>query len=78
MPVSEDEFRNPRFIKYQDRYPLSYNKKAKFTDTIVNPKVYQGRANGGGWKPPGYNPNHNSATPETVNLTTENPTFKSY
>lgn len=81
MPISEDEFRTPKFSRLKDRYPLSYDKKARFTDTIVNPKVYHGRSNstdGTGWKQPGYNPNHNSVTVERVNLNAENPTFKKY
>ncbi len=81
MPVSENEYREPRFIKYKERYPMTYDKNARYTDTIVNSKVNQARANsidGSGWKQPGYNPNHNSTTTEKINLTTENPTFKPY
>ncbi len=81
MPISEDAYRTPKFFKHSDRYPLSDNKKDKFTGTVVNPKVTQGRANsedGSGWRQPGYNPSHNSTTPERINLTTENLTLKKY
>lgn len=81
MPVSEDEYREPRFIKIPDRYPMTYDKTARYTDTVVNPKLFQGRANstdGSGWKPPGYNPRHQSTTVERVNLTIDSPTFKPY
>lgn len=81
MPISESELREPKFIKYQDRYPLSYDKNARYTDTIVSPRVFVGRSNsvdGTGWKQPGYNPSHNSTTIERVNLISENPSFKKY
>jgi len=81
MPISEDAFRKPTFTKYKERYPLSYDKNQRYTDTIVNPMVNQIRANssdGSGWRQPGYNPNHNSTRTETVTLTTESPQFKPY
>jgi len=81
MPISEDEYRVPKFARFSERYPLGEDKKAKFTDTVVNPKVFQGRSNsvdGTGWKQPGYNPNHNSVTVERVNLSSDNQTFKKY
>lgn len=81
MPISEDEFRIPKFSSFSERYPLSANKKDKFTSTMVNPKVLQSRSNsndGSGWKQPGYNPSHNSTTTEHVNLTAESPTFRKY
>lgn len=81
MPVSENEYREPQFIKYQERYPISYDKNVRYTDTVVSPSVFQGRSNsvdGSGWKPPGYNKNHNSTKTERVNLTTDSPSFKPY
>lgn len=79
MPISENEYREPKFIKMLGRYPMTYDKKAMFTDTIVNPRVYVGRSVGGaGWKAPGYNPNHNSTTTERVALTNDSPSFKPY
>lgn len=81
MPVSENEYREPRFIKYQERYPISYDKNERYTATLTNARVPAARANsvdGSGWKQPGYNPNHNSTTIERVNLTTDSPTFRPY
>lgn len=81
MPVSENEYREPRFIKYQERYPITYDKNARYIDTIVNPRIFQGRSSSisrGEWKQPGYNPNHNSTTLERVSLTTDSPTLKPY
>lgn len=81
MPVSESDYREPQFIKYQERYPMTYDKNARYTDTVVNPRLPAGRSNsidGTGWKVPGYNKNHNSTTVERVNLTTDSPTFRPY
>ncbi len=81
MPISEGEFREPTLTRYQERYPMSYNKNDRYTDTVVNPKILQARSNsvdGSGWKIPGYSPSHNSISVESVNLTTDSPTFKPY
>jgi len=81
MPISESEFREPQLTRYQERYPMSYDKNERYTATVVNPKILQARSNsvdGSGWKTPGYNPNHNSTTIERVNLTTEAPSFRPY
>jgi hypothetical protein len=81
MPISENEYRTPRFIRYQERYPISYDKNERYTATLTNARVYAGRANsedGSGWKPPGYNPNHNSTTIERVNLIKDSPSFRPY
>lgn len=81
MAISESELREPNFVKIRTRYPMTYDKKARYTDTMVNPRVAVGRSvsvDGTGWKVPGYNPNHNSTKIEKVNLTSESPSFKSY
>jgi len=81
MPISESAFSKPTFTKYKERYPLSYDKKQRYTDTMVNPIGNQARSNssdGSGWKQPGYNVNHNSTRTETVNLTSESPQYKAY
>ncbi len=81
MPISENEYRLPTLIKYQERYPMTYDKNARYTDTVVNPKIPQSRANsidGSGWKQAGYNPNSNSTTIENINLTTDSPTLRPY
>ena len=81
MPISENEYREPKLVKYQERYPISYDKNDRYISTVVNPKILQSRANsvdGSGWKQPGYNPSNNSVTTEKINLMTENPTLKPY
>ena len=81
MPITEDEYREPRLARYQERYPMSYDKNDRFTGTIVNPKVFVGRSvsiDGTGWKQPGYNPNHNSTSIEKINITTDNITLRPY
>jgi hypothetical protein len=81
MPISESEFREPKLTKYKERYPMSYDKNQRYTDTIVNPMVDQARSNsvdGSGWKSPGYNPSHNSTRLERVNLTVSDPSYKPY
>jgi len=79
MPISENEYREPKFIKFRERYPMTYDKNARFTDTVVNPRVFVGRSVGGAtWKTPGYNPKHNSTTTERVSLTNDGASFKPY
>ena len=81
MPISESEYREPQFSKYQERYPMSYSKTDRFLDTIVNPKCFEGRSNSIGalgWKQQGYNPKHNSITIEKINITNDNITLKPY
>lgn len=81
MPISESAFREPSLSKYKERYPMSYDKNQRYTDTIVNPKIDVARSNsidGSGWKQPGYNPNHNSTKVERLNITTDSPSLKPY
>ncbi len=81
MPISIDEYRVPKFIRFKNRYPLIENGKSRFTDTIVNPRVYEGRSARAlevGWKLPGYNPNHNSTSVERINLKNDSISLKPY
>jgi len=81
MPISDDAFREPMLSKYLERYPMTYDKKERYTATIVNPKIDQARSNsidGSGWKQPGYNPTHNSTSVEKINLTTDSPQIRKY
>lgn len=79
MPISENEYREPRFVKYRERYPMTYSKTDRYIDTIVNPRVNIARSVGGAsWKMPGYNPRHNSTTTERISLTNDSPTLKPY
>lgn len=79
MPLSESDFRIPYFIKIRERYPMSYDKRAKYNTT--NPRLNVERHGGvrdTGWKQAGYNPNHNSTRVERINLFTEGITLKPY
>lgn len=81
MPISISEFATPQLTRYQERYPLSYNKDDKFNE--VNPMLHAGRHQGtegreGGWKMPGYNPNHNSTRTETIRVRSEGITIRPY
>ena len=79
MPIPIDEYKEPSWIRYQMRYPLSYNKVDRFN--TINPKHCMARYNGDpetGWKQAGYNPNHNSTRVEKINLTVDQVTLKPY
>lgn len=66
--------RNPRWVKFRERYPFSYNKKDKYYKFETNPRGYRE----GAFKQAGYNVNNNSIRVERINLKTENYTLKPY
>lgn len=81
MPIPISDFATPSWIRYQERYPLSYNKDDRFNE--VNPMTTPARSMGnagpyGGWKYPGYNPNHNSTRCETIKIRSDNLTLRPY
>lgn len=81
MPISIEEYSQPKFIKLRDRYPMSYDKEDRFNE--VFPLNFAGRYPGdegreGGWKQAGYNPNHQSTTIEKIRVRTDNITLKPY
>ena len=81
MPISIEEFSMPEWIKYQERYPLSYDKEDRFNE--INPRHFAGRYQGtegreGGWKQAGYNPNHNSTRVERIRVRSDDITLKPY
>jgi hypothetical protein len=79
MPLSENDYREPYWIKLRDRYPMSYDKKDRYN--TINPRNEMARYNGDrdtGWKQAGYNPNHQSTRVERINLYSENITLKPY
>ena len=81
MPISEEEFRNPSWIKFRERYPMSYDKQDKFNE--INPRHNAQRYQGdvgrdGGWKYAGYNPNHQTTRTETFNIRTDDIQLKPY
>lgn len=81
MPISIDEYATPSFIKYEERYPLSYDKEDRFNE--VNPLHTAARYPGtegreGGWKQPGYNPNHQTTTIEKIRVRSDDITIRPY
>jgi hypothetical protein len=81
MPISEDEFREPKWIKLRERYPMSYDSTDRFNE--VNPRHPANRYPGdegreGGWKQAGYNPNHNSITIERIQVRSDSIQLKPY
>lgn len=81
MPISIDEYAVPKFIRLQDRYPMSYNKEDRYNE--INPRHFVGRYQGdegreGGWKQPGYNPNHQSTRVEKIRVRSDDITVKPY
>ena len=81
MPISISDFATPKWVKLNDRYPLSYNKEDRFNET--NPMLNANRHMGnvgrdGGWKLPGYNLNHNSTRTEVIRVRSDSITIKPY
>ena len=81
MPISEDEFVEPSWVKLKERYPMSYDAVDKYNET--NPRLDIARHPGdegreGGWKQAGYNPNHNSTTLERITIRADNIQLKPY
>lgn len=81
MPISMEEFSVPKWIRHQERYPLSYDKEDRFNE--VNPRHPANRYQGdegreGGWKQAGYNPNHQSTRVEQIRVRSDDITLKPY
>ena len=81
MPIDIEEYSQPKWIKYQERYPLSYDKEDRFNE--VNPMHCAARYQGtegreGGWKQAGYNPNHQSTQVENIRVRSDDITLKPY
>ena len=74
MPISIEEFREPKLVRYQTRYPISTNSKDRFMNFADYPRSYRGE--GGTFPQAGYNPHHQSTSVEKVNLETDNLVFK--
>lgn len=81
MPISINEYATPKFIRLQDRYPMSYNKEDRFNEICPRHAVGRYRGNEGregGWKQPGYNPHHQSTRTETIRVRSDDITVKPY
>lgn len=81
MTISLDEIRNPRWVKIPNRYPMSYEKQDRFNEIFPqghNERFLGNEGREGGWKFPGYNPNHQSTRMEKFNLRSDNVVIKPY
>lgn len=80
MPIDISEFANPKFIKYQERYPMSYSKLDRYNEVCPRDHStrYQGSDNTSGWKFAGYNPNHQSTRIEKFRIRNDDVTLKPY
>lgn len=76
MPLSIEDFREPKFIRWQEKKPFGENVKDKFYATSDRPRSY--RSEDGAFPQPGYNPNANQVTPRKVNINTDNLTLPPY
>ena len=74
MPVPMSAYSKPYWIRYKEKYPMSYNKKDRYNEIEDKPRSYRG----GDYKQAGYNPNHNSTRVERVNLKSESIQLKPY
>ncbi len=82
MPVPIEAYIEPRFIRYRERYPMSYNKSDRFLNTIAQGHSVE-RYNGdidarNGWKQAGYNANSNSTRVERINVRSDDISLKPY
>ena len=74
MPISEDEYREPSWIRYRKGYTIARdtNQRSRFMIFSDYPRSYRG----GDIKQPGYNPNHQSTRIERVSLYTDDISLK--
>lgn len=81
MPIPIEEFATPTLQKIRDRYPMSYDKKDRYNEVCPRDNALRyvgdvGRE--GGWKLPGYNPNHQTTSLERINVRTEDIQIRPY
>jgi len=76
MPISLEEFSEPKWIRLKTRYTIAgiEDKKVRFINYENYPRNYRG----GNIKQPGYNPNHQSTRVERINLKSDSLTLKPY
>ncbi len=74
MPISEEVYREPSWIRYRKGWTIARqtNQRSRFMVFSDYPRNYRG----GDFKTPGYNPNHQSVRVEKVNLYTDDLTLK--
>lgn len=82
MPIDINEYALPVWIKYRERYPWVEERNYNYANLTINPRTiasrYNGLEDGLGWKPAGYNPNHNSTRVERVIITRDVTSLKPY
>jgi len=81
MPISIEEYATPSFIRYKERYPLSYDKDDRYNE--INPRHYASRYQGsegreGGWKQAGYNPHHQTTSIERIRIRSDDLQLRPY
>jgi hypothetical protein len=76
MPISEDEYREPSWIRYRKGYTIARdtNQRSRFMVFSDYPRSYRGE--GGNIPEPGYNPHQQSTRVERINLYTDDITLK--
>lgn len=74
MPIPIEDFKEPKWIRYQERYPMSYDKSDRFHRFEDEPRSYRG----GAFKQPGYNVNHDTTALERVNINSDNISLRGY
>jgi hypothetical protein len=74
MPISENEYRTPQWIRHQKGYTVSriVAERSKFMNFELYPRSYRN----GEFRQPGYNPNHQAIRVERSNLYKEGLTLK--
>lgn len=74
MPISIEEYREPKWIRLRTRYTMAgiEDQKARFINYEAYPRNYRGAD----IKRPGYNPNHQSTRVERINLRVDDLTLK--
>ena len=72
MPISIEDYQEPKFIKYKTRYPLSENSNDRFYKFETNPRSYRD----GVFKQEGYNPKHNLTRVEQININSDDITAR--
>jgi len=81
MAIPIEDFREPQWVRYLTRYPLSDDRTMRFS-TVVAPRHYPQRYNSDdpstAWKQAGYNPNDNSTRVQHINLTSDDYTLRPY
>ena len=75
MTVSIDEYRLPKWVSAVnlDKATLSRDNNERFYKFDTDPRGWRD-----GFKQPGYNPNHNSARIESININSDTISLKGY